>query len=86
MRLCPICKKENELYRVVRNVAVYEDIFTGGILEDGYVDYTVADPEVSDDYEDATITYMCSYCQHEYDGDNVDDVYFKEMIPKEGEE
>ena len=87
MKVCPRCGEENELYRVIENVTIFEDIFIDGVLENGNVDYTVAPPEISDDYKDdnATFntTYKCSYCRHEYIGDTVDEVYFNEMVEKE---
>lgn len=83
MKVCPKCGEENELYRVVKNITIFEDILIDGVLEDGYVDYTVSAPDISDgDNEAATTTYMCSYCQHVYSGYTVDEVYFNEMVEK----
>jgi hypothetical protein len=88
MKVCPRCKQENELYREIENVTIFEDIFIDGVLENGDVDYTVAPPEISDSYEDDNAafntTYKCSYCQHVYSECTVNDVYFNEMIEKEG--
>jgi len=85
MRVCPKCGQEDELYRVIINADIFEDIFIDEVTEDGEINYSVADPEIIEHAETVTVTYMCSYCQHEYMGDNVNDIYFKEMV-KKGEE
>ena len=89
MKVCPGCKREDELYRILSNVTITEDIFIYGLLNDGdetYVDYSVGDLNVTDDIGDMAedkVVYRCSYCQHTYKSKDVDSIYFNEMIEEE---
>jgi aspartate carbamoyltransferase regulatory subunit len=89
MRVCPSCKRADELYRILTNVTITEDIFIDGLIngvDEAYVDYTVSEPNVTDDIGDMVedeVVYRCSYCQHTYEGKSVDSIYFNEMIEKE---
>lgn len=83
MRVCPNCRKEDELYRIVGNVVVTEDIFIEFVdNEKETVEYYISDTDI-DDSLNGPYTYRCSYCQHLYNGEDVESIYFNEMIEKE---